>query len=235
MRFGISATSWIFPKNLRTRLRPVNVCAVISPLSVGPSGPGRLSGRPQSIATIRTGVEAPVLYLRDSALCQTAHCDRRKAEIVVISETCPKSPSFVCPVWGLPAANGARSGPDRPCCCSGLHALLELDLGADLLQGGFDLLSLVLRNGFLDRLGSRLDQVLGFLEAETSRSAHFLDHLDLLVANRGKDDRELGLLLDRRSGSSAWSGRHGNRSCRRHPPLLFQHLRKLSRFQHGQA
>ena len=29
MRFGISATSWIFPKNLRTRLRPVNVCAIV--------------------------------------------------------------------------------------------------------------------------------------------------------------------------------------------------------------
>src|SRR5580704_18783703 len=28
MRFGISATSWIFPKNLRTRLRPVNVWAI---------------------------------------------------------------------------------------------------------------------------------------------------------------------------------------------------------------
>src|SRR5687767_13076847 len=35
MRFGISATSWIFPKNLRTRLRPVNVCAAI--LSLAPS------------------------------------------------------------------------------------------------------------------------------------------------------------------------------------------------------
>src|SRR6185503_21379818 len=28
MRFGISATSWIFPKNFLTRLRPVNVCAI---------------------------------------------------------------------------------------------------------------------------------------------------------------------------------------------------------------
>src|SRR5215467_5946974 len=193
-----------------------------SPEGRNPSRPSGQASKPQ------------FLYLRDSVLCQTAPCDRRKAEIVVISETCPKSPSFVCPVWGLPAENACRSGPDRPVAVR-LDALLELDLGADHLQGGFDLLSLVLRNGFLDRLGSRLDQVLGFLEAETSRSAHFLDHLDLLVANRGKDDRELGLLLDRRSGSSAWSGRHGNRSCRRHPPLLFQHLRKLSRFQHGQA
>src|SRR5690348_1017335 len=30
MRFGISATSWILPKNLRTRLRPVNVSAIVA-------------------------------------------------------------------------------------------------------------------------------------------------------------------------------------------------------------
>src|SRR5882672_4439333 len=60
MRFGISATSWIFPKNLRTRLRPVNVCAaILFSRFVEPPGPGRLSGRPPSIATIRTGVGAP--------------------------------------------------------------------------------------------------------------------------------------------------------------------------------
>src|SRR5580704_17746409 len=29
MRFGISATSLMWPKNLRTRLRPVNVCCAI--------------------------------------------------------------------------------------------------------------------------------------------------------------------------------------------------------------
>src|SRR5215475_9559687 len=33
MRFGISATSSIFPKNLRTRLRPVNVCAIVASLT----------------------------------------------------------------------------------------------------------------------------------------------------------------------------------------------------------
>src|SRR5258708_34262957 len=32
MRFGISATSSILPKNLRTRLRPVNVCAIVASL-----------------------------------------------------------------------------------------------------------------------------------------------------------------------------------------------------------
>src|SRR5215813_3213347 len=44
MRFGISATSSILPKNLRTRLRPVNVCAIVAS-SIPPAtrtGGGRL-------------------------------------------------------------------------------------------------------------------------------------------------------------------------------------------------
>src|ERR1700746_2088372 len=39
MRFGISATSSIFPKNFLTRFRPVNVCAIMSSRSIEPSGP----------------------------------------------------------------------------------------------------------------------------------------------------------------------------------------------------
>src|SRR6476620_677154 len=36
MRFGIAATSCIFPKNFLTRLRPVNVCAIV-PLCCRPA------------------------------------------------------------------------------------------------------------------------------------------------------------------------------------------------------
>jgi hypothetical protein len=42
MRFGISATSGMFPKNLRTRLRPLNVAvwAIVAPCFSwgGPAG-----------------------------------------------------------------------------------------------------------------------------------------------------------------------------------------------------
>src|SRR5580692_8052882 len=41
MRFGISATSSIFPKNLRTRLRPVKVCAIVASLLPPPAPDGR--------------------------------------------------------------------------------------------------------------------------------------------------------------------------------------------------
>src|ERR1700704_4885861 len=57
MRFGISATSWIFPKNLRTRLRPVNVCAAISSLTLSnrrardDSPEGRHQSRPSGQAS----------------------------------------------------------------------------------------------------------------------------------------------------------------------------------------
>src|SRR5215813_3213817 len=77
--------------------------------SVGPSGPGRLSGRPQSIATIRTGVEARSLPTRFGHP-PTALCDRRKAEIVVISDACPKSPVLFDSPAGL--ARQTHAGAD---------------------------------------------------------------------------------------------------------------------------
>jgi hypothetical protein len=61
MRFGISATSLIVPKNFLTRLRPVNVCAIGSILSQfdfdGSAGaspesrnPSRLSGQASGLS-----------------------------------------------------------------------------------------------------------------------------------------------------------------------------------------
>ena len=52
----------------------------------------------------------------------------------------------------------------------------------------------------LTGLGRALDQVLGFLEAEAGDRPDFLDHVDLLLAGRGQDDVELGLLGGRRRG-----------------------------------
>src|SRR5258707_4885102 len=80
--------------------------------------------------------------------------------------------------------------------------LLEFHLRAGLFELGLDLFGLILAHAFLDRLGGTLDQVLGLLEAEAGQRAHFLDHLDLLVADRGEDNGELGLLLYRCGGST---------------------------------
>src|SRR5262245_45997034 len=180
MRFGISATSWIFPKNLRTRLRPVNVCA-ISSLALSnrrgrnDSPEGRHPSRP-------SGQPSKPLILRDSAAAEPPCRHRHRAEIWTV-------PGFAHP---QPSATNSQ--------------LFEFHLRPGLLQLSLDLLGLVLVHAFLDRLGCAFDQVLGLLEAEPGERADFLDHLDLLLAYRREHDGELGLLLDRSGGSAARSG-----------------------------
>lgn len=89
--------------------------------------------------------------------------------------------------------------------------LLEGDSSASLFELGFDFLSLVLGNAFLDSLRSVLDNFLGFLEAETGDLADNLDDGDLVVAEALEDDVELGLLLSSASlGSRSSSNSHGS-------------------------
>src|SRR5262249_58633084 len=75
------------------------------------------------------------------------------------------------------------------------YCLLKLNLRADLFELRLDLGCVVLVGAFLNRLGSALDQVLGFLEAQARDSADFLNDLNLLVASGGQNDRKLGLFL----------------------------------------
>src|SRR5262245_7155312 len=199
MRFGISATSWIFPKNLRTRLRPVNVCA-ISSLALSnrrarddsPEGrnPSRPSGQPSNPLFRRFG--------------------------------CP-------PKRHASAAVGQRYGRFQgfrtPESLDLTSHLLEFHLGSGLFQLGLDLVGLVLAHAFLDGLRRTLDQILGLFEAQTGERAHFLDHLDLLLAGSGEHDRKLSLLLGRRGSSSAWRGGDSYGGCSRYAPFLFQHFR----------
>ncbi len=92
-------------------------------------------------------------------------------------------------------------------------------LDVDLTAGRFDLLlnlvGLVLRNAFLDRLGRALDELLGLLETEAGDPADLLDDLDLLVAKRGQNDVELRLLL---GGGIAAAGRRRQLRLRPEPP-----------------
>src|SRR4051794_17009006 len=103
--------------------------------------------------------------------------------------------------------------------------LLELDLGTSLLELRLDLLAFFLGYAFLDRLRRGLDEVLGFLQAEAGHGADFLDHLDLLVADGGENDGELGLLLRDRGGcATASTRRSGHRPGRggRNAPLFLE-------------
>src|SRR5271166_6278752 len=126
---------------------------------------------------------------------------------------------------------------------SGAHAssersprsLLELNLRADLLQGGLDLLRLFLADAFLDRLRRAFDEVLGFLEAERRDRADFLDHFDFFIADGGEDDGELGLLLDGRRSGGGRSGGDGDRCGGRNAPLGFEEFCELGGFENRQG
>src|SRR5262249_32044796 len=156
MRFGISATSWIFPKNLRTRLRPVNVCA-ISSLALSnrrarddsPEGrhPSRPSGQPSKplVSAARPTAEPPSPY-------------RRPAEIGRFRDLLTPEPVALT------------------------SHLLEFHLGPGLLQLGLDLLRLLLGHAFLDRLLRSLVHVLRLLEAQACGRLTLFNHLLLPIS-----------------------------------------------------
>src|SRR5438876_5482974 len=106
--------------------------------------------------------------------------------------------------------------------CQLYRLLFQLYRRAGLFQLRLDLVGLLLGGALLDRLRSRVDEVLRLLETETGDRAHDLDHLDLLAPCRGEHHVEGGLLL--RRGAVA-RRRAGRRDCHRSgssdAPLLF--------------
>src|SRR5436190_14969477 len=86
--------------------------------------------------------------------------------------------------------------------------LFDGNLRSRLFEHLLDLLGLVLRHAFLDRLRRAFDEILRFLQAERSHFADGLDHVDLLVAGTIENNGEFRLLLDRGgSGGSRAAGR----------------------------
>src|SRR5204863_7602218 len=110
------------------------------------------------------------------------------------------------------------------------RSLLDLDRGAGFLELPLDRVGLLAGDAFLDRLGSRVDEVLRLLEAQPRDRTDDLDHLDLLAAGRREEDVERRLLLLRRgavAAAAATRRRHGNRRGRRNAPLVHVHLLHL--------
>src|SRR5262249_19454987 len=115
-------------------------------------------------------------------------------------------------------------------------ALLELDSRSRFFKLALDLVGLFLRGALLDRLRSRVDEVLRLLEAETGHRAHDLDHLDLLAAGLGEHDVEGGLLLRRPRGArppprarAGGGPRHGSGSG--DAPLLLDLVLQLDQLE----
>ena len=75
------------------------------------------------------------------------------------------------------------------------HKSLELDAGASLFQLSLGLLGVFLLGLLQDGLRSAINHGLGVSQASVGDGLDSLDDLDLLVADSGQDDIELGLLF----------------------------------------
>src|SRR5215469_5935699 len=105
--------------------------------------------------------------------------------------------------------------------------LLYFNRSTGVFKLFLDFRSLFLVDALLDWFGRRLHEILGFFEAETGDGPDLLDHIDLLLAHRGEDHIELGLLdgrLGHRSGRSAAGRCYRHWRRRRYPPFFFEHL-----------
>src|SRR6516162_7164662 len=96
--------------------------------------------------------------------------------------------------------------------------LFELDRASNFLQLLLNVFSFSLSNSFLDWLRCPINQILGLLEAETSKFAYDFNYLNLLVTGRCQHDVELvflGLRCRRRgAASSGRDRRHSHRGSR---------------------
>src|SRR5580658_3638937 len=91
--------------------------------------------------------------------------------------------------------------------------LLHLYFSAGFLQLSYQSVSISLADTFLDRLGSTVNQVLGFFQTKTGQVLNDLHHLQLVGASSLQDNVERGLLFNgssattrSRTGSNGYSG-----------------------------
>src|SRR6202521_1301805 len=174
MRFGISATSWILPKNLRTRLRPVNVCAIVG-LSIGRCSQRHHVRRPGAAPGSATpgyrcvGRDSPVrrrparalpVVADPKPLSPKSHClrivhsiappRRRTWRFAGFRRRNPLTPSS-WRILGCPPELVRRPPEDAAIIGVGRWSF-QLDLGSDLFEGGLDLGSFTLVDPLFDHL-----------------------------------------------------------------------------------
>src|SRR6478672_539344 len=109
MRFGISATSWIFPKNFLTRLRPVNVCAAISPLVLSYRRAGTTLQKAAIHRDRQDRRQNPSAFKAIRLVTDRLCHSRQTADIRAIPEACPGNHRFVSRREGT-----RRSPPTSP-------------------------------------------------------------------------------------------------------------------------
>src|SRR3954447_4997461 len=105
MRFGISATSSILPKNLRTRLRPVKVCAIVLSRFVAPCAtdcPERVRRRGTDMLLVELR-EQPVFHHR------SGHLERLARPITA-------TPVEICRLPIVASPGATKRPPELPEC-----------------------------------------------------------------------------------------------------------------------
>ena len=97
-----------------------------------------------------------------------------------------------------------------------------------------DLLCVFLGNAFLEDLGSAFNQVLSVLQAQTGDFANNLDNVELLSAEAGQFNVELGLLFNCCcSGSCCAANCYG--SCCGYAKFLFNCLNQVSELEDSES
>src|SRR6516164_7555146 len=109
MRFGISATSLIVPKNFLTRLRPVNVCAIVS-LSIRFGRATRARLRTLAIHRDHQDRRRGCPYLCDSGSARTAAHFTPSREWVSAHALLNNSDRWPIPLFLVSDSSGATQG-----------------------------------------------------------------------------------------------------------------------------
>src|SRR5271166_108929 len=221
IRFGIGATSGMRPKLLRMRFFPVKDVAMHTP-RCGPPKQTRSwwLGDPTRAASTRyaTFVPSPAASLRQRR--QNPACAITRAPGSVASDA---------------AADSIGARPDVT---KVVTDLLYFDSRTRVFKLFFDFCRFFLVDTLLDRLGRRLDEIFGFLEAKAGDRPDLLDYVDLLLADCGQDHIELSLLdrcLGCRSRCASAERRHRDGCRGRDAPFFLQHFGQLRRFDHTQG
>src|SRR5690348_8232205 len=92
------------------------------------------------------------------------------------------------------------------------YFLLQLNLGARLLERRLDLVGLFLVHALFDGFRRALDQVLGLFQAQASERTDLFNDLDLLLARGSEDHGKFGLLFGSSSATTSGTATRSNRN-----------------------
>src|SRR5215207_1152972 len=185
------------PKVLRIRFWPLREIAIYAP-RCGP------------LVTARNSCHRPCCAARSGGLRCGIACEPAP-ETPMPGVRTGSHPGLAISILG--AASGTGIPGAAALATKVVADLPYFDSRARIFKLLLDFCRLFLVDPFLDRLRRGLDEVFRLLEAERGDRADFLDHVDLLLADRGEDHVELGLLGRRIGGRRRAAG--GRRDRRR--------------------